>query len=254
MWLLGVSRGDTWLFLPDLVEVWDVGACVVRLWSHVVAPVASFPAGSECELQESVSAIAGCACRERGCCFRSCCSWFHLRPARSCGCVAKAERAYDCCLWIRAEVDALLDVPLVVGVCVVLAVCLALCACAPLCAVLCSVDIFARAKQMLVCRVALLVEHCDTCLWLLPALCWLVVNSGEVFPEFFFVGSGGGECSESFLSRRVHAEGCFRIVFDFAGSAGVVFGPNLVVGRGTTLFHYFVVLCSRCFSLYYFLE
>ncbi|MQL67810.1 hypothetical protein Taro_000140 [Colocasia esculenta] len=37
-WLLGVSRGDTWLFLPDLVEVRDVGACVVRLWSHVVAP------------------------------------------------------------------------------------------------------------------------------------------------------------------------------------------------------------------------
>ena len=36
-WLLGVSRGDTWLFLPDLVEVRDVGACVVRLWSHVVA-------------------------------------------------------------------------------------------------------------------------------------------------------------------------------------------------------------------------
>ncbi|MQL88104.1 hypothetical protein Taro_020659 [Colocasia esculenta] len=38
-WLLGVSRGDTWLFLLDLVEVQDVGACVVRLWSHVVAPV-----------------------------------------------------------------------------------------------------------------------------------------------------------------------------------------------------------------------
>ncbi|MQM20538.1 hypothetical protein Taro_053560 [Colocasia esculenta] len=37
--VLGVSRGDTWLFLPDLVEVRDVGACVVRLWSHVVAPV-----------------------------------------------------------------------------------------------------------------------------------------------------------------------------------------------------------------------
>ncbi|MQM06283.1 hypothetical protein Taro_039105, partial [Colocasia esculenta] len=36
---LGVSRGDTWLFLPDLVEVWDVGACAVRLCSHVVAPV-----------------------------------------------------------------------------------------------------------------------------------------------------------------------------------------------------------------------
>ncbi|MQM12698.1 hypothetical protein Taro_045617 [Colocasia esculenta] len=38
-WLFGVSRGDTWLFLPDLVEVWDVGACVMRLWSLVVAPV-----------------------------------------------------------------------------------------------------------------------------------------------------------------------------------------------------------------------
>ncbi|MQM21163.1 hypothetical protein Taro_054196, partial [Colocasia esculenta] len=38
-WLLGVSRGDTWLFLPDLMEVWDVSAGVVRLWSHVVAPV-----------------------------------------------------------------------------------------------------------------------------------------------------------------------------------------------------------------------
>ncbi|MQM00772.1 hypothetical protein Taro_033513 [Colocasia esculenta] len=42
------------------------------------------------------------------------------------------------------------------------------------------VGVFARAKQMLVCRVALLVEHCNTCLWLLSALCWLVVNSSEV--------------------------------------------------------------------------
>ncbi|MQM22977.1 hypothetical protein Taro_056037, partial [Colocasia esculenta] len=38
-WLLGVSRGDTWLFLPKLVDVRDVGACVVRIWSHAVAPV-----------------------------------------------------------------------------------------------------------------------------------------------------------------------------------------------------------------------
>ncbi|MQL99674.1 hypothetical protein Taro_032398 [Colocasia esculenta] len=49
---------------------------------------------------------------------------------------------------------------------------------------------FARAKQILVCRVAPLVECCDTYLWLLPALCWLVANSGEVLPEFFSVGSG----------------------------------------------------------------
>ncbi|MQL97519.1 hypothetical protein Taro_030212 [Colocasia esculenta] len=31
--------GDTWLFLLDLVEVRDIGACVMRLWSHVVALV-----------------------------------------------------------------------------------------------------------------------------------------------------------------------------------------------------------------------
>ncbi|MQL97427.1 hypothetical protein Taro_030118 [Colocasia esculenta] len=42
---------------------------------------------------------------------------------------------------------------------------------------------------------------------------------------------------------------CFHIVFDSAGSAGVVIGPTLVVGRGFALFRCFVVLCSRvvCF-------
>ncbi|MQM19995.1 hypothetical protein Taro_053009, partial [Colocasia esculenta] len=52
----------------------------------------------------------------------------------------------------------------------------------------------------------------------------------------------------SFLSSsspRVHAEGCFRIVFDSAGSAVAVSGPTLVVSRGITLFHCLVVLCSR---------
>ncbi|MQL98311.1 hypothetical protein Taro_031009 [Colocasia esculenta] len=42
---------------------------------------------------------------------------------------------------------------------------------------------------------------------------------------------------------------CFRIVFDSAGSAEVVFGPILVVGRGITLFRYFVVLCSSLLPL-----
>ncbi|MQL68205.1 hypothetical protein Taro_000484 [Colocasia esculenta] len=60
-----------------------LGACVVRLWSYMVAPVfrellylggcmsrvASFPAGFGCELQESVAAVAGCACFELGCWF-----------------------------------------------------------------------------------------------------------------------------------------------------------------------------------------
>ncbi|MQL82304.1 hypothetical protein Taro_014777 [Colocasia esculenta] len=57
------------------------------------------------------------------------------------------------------------------------------------------------------------------------------------------VGSG-----VDFLSRRVRAEGCFRIVFDSAGSAGVVSGRTLVVGHGITLFRCFVVLCSRLFG------
>ncbi|MQM05304.1 hypothetical protein Taro_038110 [Colocasia esculenta] len=160
-----------------------LGVCVVRLWSHVVAPVfrelhclsgcmlrvvasafvgvpaaladpwvvarssgslagaqevASFPAGSRCELQKSVATVAGCACYERGC-------WF-----------------------TRAAVG------FVVGLHVF--------------------GIFARAKQMLVFHVAPLVERCDTCLWLLSALCLLVVNSGKVLPEFFSIGSDGSLC------------------------------------------------------------
>ncbi|MQM10598.1 hypothetical protein Taro_043489 [Colocasia esculenta] len=45
------------------------------------------------------------------------------------------------------------------------------------------------------CRVTSLVEYYDTCLWLLSALCWLFVNSGEVLLKFFIVGSGGSEVS-----------------------------------------------------------
>ncbi|MQM17093.1 hypothetical protein Taro_050060, partial [Colocasia esculenta] len=172
-WLLGVSRGDTWLFLPDLVELRDVGACVVRLWSHVVAPVfrelpclgrcvprvyfrivllwpdlgcgssdswvvahpsgvpgrgpggrvvtmvASFPTGSECELQKSVAVVAGCTCCEHGCGFA------------------------------RAAVG------FVVGLCVLVGV--------------------SRRLREPTCGVA-----------------FTVVNSGEVLSEFFSVGSGGG--------------------------------------------------------------
>ncbi|MQM11724.1 hypothetical protein Taro_044632 [Colocasia esculenta] len=44
------------------------------------------------------------------------------------------------------------------------------------------------------------------------------------------------------------------LYFDSAGSAVVVFGLTLVVGRGVTLLRCFVVLYSRCFPLYYFLE
>ncbi|MQM23455.1 hypothetical protein Taro_056519 [Colocasia esculenta] len=145
--------------------------------------------GSECELQECVAAVAGCACFEHGCWFARVAFGFVVGLHAHVG-VSQRLREPMCGvgftgagLWFAVPVE----------VCVVLAVCLALCACAPLCAMLCSVGIFARAKQMLVCRVAPLVEHCDTWLWLLSALCWLVVNSGEVLPEFFSVGSGGGK-------------------------------------------------------------
>ncbi|MQL73428.1 hypothetical protein Taro_005776, partial [Colocasia esculenta] len=61
----------------------------------------------------------------------------------------------------------------------------------------------------------------------------LVVTPGCSFPTSWRSG------------MLVRAEGYFRIVFDSAGSAGVVSGPTLVVGHGVTLFCCFVVLCSR---------
>ncbi|MQM20417.1 hypothetical protein Taro_053436 [Colocasia esculenta] len=290
MWLLGVSRDDTWLFLPNLVEVRDVGACVVRLWSHVVASVsrellclsgcvprvasalsrvgpdsgcgswrysvprlcsslqqssfasallefllfwlrlavtgvccrtvvvaacspcvtssvscehehlyrelrvaflqvlgvASFPAGSECELHESVVAVAGCACFEHGCCFALAVAGFVFGLRIRVGVSRRLREPTLCPCWIS---------PLLLGY----VLCwLCVWPCVPLhhCA-LCSAQSASllELSRCLVCRIAPLVERYDTCLWLLPALCWLVVNSGEVFSEFFSVGSGGGEAS-----------------------------------------------------------
>ncbi|MQL82872.1 hypothetical protein Taro_015347 [Colocasia esculenta] len=79
------------------------------------------------------------------------------------------------------------------------------------CCVACMASVVARRVLVMVVRLALdllavvshvwrtvasksrRVEHCDTCLWLLSAWCWLVVSSGEVLLEFFSVGSGGSE-------------------------------------------------------------
>ncbi|MQL78181.1 hypothetical protein Taro_010610 [Colocasia esculenta] len=84
----------------------------------------------------------------------------------------------------------------------------------------------------------------------------LVVTPGCSFPTSWEVWDVGA-CVVRFGSHvvaPVRAEGCFRIVFDSDGSMGVVSGPTLVVGRGITLFRCFVVLCSRCFPLYCFVE
>ncbi|MQL75018.1 hypothetical protein Taro_007410 [Colocasia esculenta] len=109
--------------------------------------MASSPTGSECELQEGVAAVAGCACFEHGCYF------------------ARAAVGFVFGLHIRVGASRRLREPT------------------------CGVTF--TGVGCLVCHVAPLVERCDTCLWSLPASCWLVVNSGEVFPEFFSVGSGG---------------------------------------------------------------
>ncbi|MQL95983.1 hypothetical protein Taro_028648 [Colocasia esculenta] len=124
---------------------------------RVVTVVASYPAGSGCELQQSVATVAECGCFERGCCFA------------------------------RAAIGFVVDLHVRVG-CVLLVLCLALRACAPLGTVLCSVGIFARAKRMLVCRVAPLVRFPQNCVVLVSGCCgialwvrciaWLLCSGG----------------------------------------------------------------------------
>ncbi|MQM12607.1 hypothetical protein Taro_045528, partial [Colocasia esculenta] len=194
---------------------WSVrGAGWFCLWALDQVEVASFPAGSEC-----VVAVTGCTCFERGCCFARAVVGFFVDLGVREG-VSRRLRAPTCGvaftgagLWSAEPVEGVLVLlvvplllgcvlvgcPLLVGVCpywmspCCWGVCLALRACALLGTVLFSVVVVARAKQMLVCCVAPLVECCDTYLWLLSALCWLVVDPGEVLPEFFSASSGGGE-------------------------------------------------------------
>ncbi|MQL98788.1 hypothetical protein Taro_031502 [Colocasia esculenta] len=133
-----------------------------------VPRVASFPAGSEC-----VATIAGCACFECGC-------WFALlRLGLSSSCAS---------VW-----------------CVLLVVCLALRACASLGAVLCSVGIFARAKQMLVCRVApLLFPHVFGSTGSARVVFGLTRVVVEAFLSFrcFVVLCGRDSLSQEFVARR----------------------------------------------------
>ncbi|MQM06305.1 hypothetical protein Taro_039126, partial [Colocasia esculenta] len=172
---------------------------LVRCWPvrvELLFDVASFPARFKCELQESVAAITGCACYERGCWFARAAVEFvvglHIRVGVSlrlgeptCG-VAFTGAG----LWSAEPVEgvlASLAIPLLLG-CVLCWLCVWPRMPVRHCA-LCS------PQSMLVCRVAPLVERCYTYLWLLSALCWLVVNFGELLPKFFSVGSGGSEVS-----------------------------------------------------------
>ncbi|MQM22437.1 hypothetical protein Taro_055489 [Colocasia esculenta] len=104
-----------------------------------------------------------------------------------CVCAVVAERA---CVWCSLHrcrvvvcgtgrsVFALLVVPYCWGVCCVGCVCGLL---SVLYYALCSAwsSLLLGLSRCSMCRVALLVECCDTCLWLLSAWCWLVVSSGS---------------------------------------------------------------------------
>ncbi|MQL75788.1 hypothetical protein Taro_008149 [Colocasia esculenta] len=96
-----------------------------------------------------------------------------------------------------------------------------------------------------------------SCLWRWLG-CSCCDGVSHVGPGWFYLWAldlvevrGGRASGETSFSRGcsvslvVCAKGYFCIVFDSAGSAGVMFGPTLVVGRGVTLFRCFVVLCGR---------
>ncbi|MQM13968.1 hypothetical protein Taro_046894 [Colocasia esculenta] len=106
-----------------------------EICNELITMVASFLTGFKCELQESVAAIAGCACYECGC-------WF-----------ARAAVEFIVRLRVHVGVSRRLREP-TYGVSFTGA---GLWSAEPV-----EVGVFARAKQMLVCRVALLVEHCYT--------------------------------------------------------------------------------------------
>ncbi|MQL68904.1 hypothetical protein Taro_001171 [Colocasia esculenta] len=152
-WLLGVSHGDTWLFLPDLGVVRDVDACVVRLWSHMVAPVFRVVSIPTLVVGHGISQFR---------CFVVLCGtgypygalFARLTPLLSSGRDSLLQEFLAGRSWWR----------------------------------LVHLGILARAKQMLVCCVALLAERCDTWLWLLSAcvalwvelLCYLMVEGQKV--------------------------------------------------------------------------
>ncbi|MQM04046.1 hypothetical protein Taro_036836, partial [Colocasia esculenta] len=133
----GVVSGPTLVFLLLwLVRDWLSLLSLVReAHPPYCLQVASFPAGFKCELQESVVVVAGCTCYERGC-------WF-----------ARAAVEFVISLHVRVAVLRRLREP-TYGVSFTGA---GLWLVDPV-----EVGVFARAKQMLVCCVAPLVERCDT--------------------------------------------------------------------------------------------
>ncbi|MQM19566.1 hypothetical protein Taro_052572 [Colocasia esculenta] len=96
-------------------------------------------------------------------------------------------------------------------------------------------------------------------------LTWLLgVSCGDTWlflPNLVEVWDVGSLCRETLVSRGRSSvpraslsQWLLPHVFDFAGSAGVVLGLTWVAVEAFLCFHCLVVLCGRCFSLYYFVE
>ncbi|MQM19264.1 hypothetical protein Taro_052265, partial [Colocasia esculenta] len=188
-WLLGVSGGDTWLLLPDLVEVCAKGCFRIVFDSVGSAGVVLGPTLVVGHGVYSISLLYSTLwdwlallslVREAHppTLFR----WLAIQQGPSVSC----RRVFAAAAWLREHAcgvaftgAGLLPVDLVEGSCLIG------------CPLVVGSASLLELSRCFVCRVAPLVERCDTCLWLLSALCWLVVNSGEVLPEFFYVGSGG---------------------------------------------------------------
>ncbi|MQM15006.1 hypothetical protein Taro_047942, partial [Colocasia esculenta] len=172
-WFLGVSRGDTWLFLSDLVEVWDVGcSCRETLVSHGRSDLlphvfdSAVSVGVVFDLTGSSFASV---------CWSSCCSdwWLAFQQGPSVLLLLLGARAASVVtVFARATVGFVLGLRIRVGV--------------------------SRRLREPMCGVA-----------------FTVVNSGEVLPEFFSVGSGGGLFRACFfqLLCYLRVEFVFLIVF-----------------------------------------
>ncbi|MQM13434.1 hypothetical protein Taro_046359 [Colocasia esculenta] len=143
---------------------------------------------------------------------------------------------------IGRSVLTLLVVPYCWDVCCVGCVCGLL---SVSCCALCSAwsALLLGLRRCSVCRIASLVEHCDTYLWLLSAWCWLVVSSSEVLPESFSIGFGGCEDCSVFVSAVVVLPQGLRYAVVLAGAFWRVFPEWCLGGSGGGSPR----TCLRCF-------
>ncbi|MQM19723.1 hypothetical protein Taro_052733 [Colocasia esculenta] len=235
------GSSDLWVAVQtsgSLAEVWEVGSL------QLVSELGSIEIGVRLPCKIRVRAAVGCNCCCVAC-MASVVAWcVHAVMVRlaldslevaflvwrtvagksRCGAPGRLRRIWVCVpLWLREPAcgvafigTKLLSVePIEVSLpCWLFPCCWGVycvgCVCGLLsvhCCALCSAwsALLLGLSRYSVCRVASLVERCNTCLWLLSGWCWLVVSSGEVLPESFSVGSGGSESFSQDCSVLVSA-------------------------------------------------